>query len=133
MPLNGVHHLREVLNSIPEGQEVPEEALEKYDAPVFASAVKLWLLELEPPLGLYDAWDEFRKIYPSSKLGFWMQASKSLILSAFSRFCDEDRTITGGTFGGCRRGVVEIPQDPFVGIGCRSSTPEVVSAQRSIF
>jgi hypothetical protein len=67
VPLNAVHHLRETLNSVPEGQDVPEDALEKYDAPVMAAAVKLWLLELEPPLGLYEAWDEFRKIYPSSK------------------------------------------------------------------
>jgi hypothetical protein len=67
VPLTAVHHLREALNSIPDGQEIPEDALEKYDAPVLAAAVKLWLLELEPPLGLYDAWDEFRKIYPSSK------------------------------------------------------------------
>ena len=55
VPLSAVHHLREALNSIPEGQEIPEDAFEKYDAPIFAAAVKLWLLELEPPLGLYDA------------------------------------------------------------------------------
>jgi len=67
VPLSAVHHLREMLNSVPEGQEIPEDILEKYDAPVLGAAVKLWLLELEPPLGLYDAWDEFRKIYPSSK------------------------------------------------------------------
>ena len=66
VPLSSVHHLREASNSIPEGQEIPEDALEKYDAPILAAAVKLWLLELKPPLGLYDAWDEFRKIYPSS-------------------------------------------------------------------
>lgn len=66
VPLSAVHHLREALNSIPDGQEIPEDALEKYDAPILAAAVKLWLLELEPPLGLYEAWDEFRKIYPSS-------------------------------------------------------------------
>lgn len=66
VPLNAVHHVRELLNSMPHGQESLEDALGKYDVPVLASAVKLWLLELEPPLGLYDAWDEFRKIYPSS-------------------------------------------------------------------
>ncbi|KAF9646360.1 hypothetical protein BDM02DRAFT_3099970 [Thelephora ganbajun] len=65
VPLNAVHHLRETLNAVPEGQDIPEDILEKYDAPVLAAAVKLWLLELDPPLGLYDAWDEFRKIYPS--------------------------------------------------------------------
>jgi hypothetical protein len=65
VPLNAVHHLRETLNTITDGQDLPEDALEKYDAPVIAAGLKLWLLELEPPLGLYDAWDEFRKIYPS--------------------------------------------------------------------
>ena len=68
VPLSAVHHLRETLNSVPEGQEIPEDVVEKYDPPVLAAAVKLWLLELEPPLGLYEAWDEFRKIYPSSEL-----------------------------------------------------------------
>ena len=41
VPLSAVHHLREALNSIPEGQEIPEDALEKYDAPILAAAVKL--------------------------------------------------------------------------------------------
>ena len=82
MPLNAVHHLRETLNSVPEGQDIPEDVLEKYDAPVIASALKLWLLELEPPLGLYDAWDEFRKIYPSSKSAFRMEIHGPLTLSA---------------------------------------------------
>ena len=77
VPLGAVHRLREVLNSVPEDQEISEDALEKYEAPVLAGVVKLWLLELEPPLGLYDAWDEFRKIYPSSKLDFRMQVSGS--------------------------------------------------------
>lgn len=67
MPLNAVHHLRETLNSVPEGQDISQDVLEKYDAPVLAAGAKLWLLELEPPLGLYDAWEEFRKIYPSSE------------------------------------------------------------------
>ena len=75
VPLNAVHHLRETLNSIPDGHEIPEDALEKYDAPVLAAGVKLWLLELEPPLGLYEAWDEFRKIYPSSESTFRMEST----------------------------------------------------------
>lgn len=67
VPMKLIHPLRETVNSIPDGQLL-ESSLAKYDPPVLAGAVKLWLLELEPPLGLYDAWDEFRKIYPSSKL-----------------------------------------------------------------
>jgi hypothetical protein len=90
VPLAPIHRLREALNSIPEGSEISEDALDGYDAPVLAGAVKLWLLELEPPLGLYDAWDEFRKIYPSSKFDFWTQFYGPLTLSTSSWFCDKD-------------------------------------------
>lgn len=37
----------------------------KYDAPVIASTVKLWTLELDPPLALYEGWDDFRRLYPT--------------------------------------------------------------------
>jgi hypothetical protein len=119
VPLGAVHHIRETLNSVPEGQEIPEDVLEKYDAPVLAAAVKLWLLELEPPLGLYDAWDEFRKIYPSSKLVYCMGTYTLLTLSAFSWFHDEDRTITGRPPRGRSCDIAEIPQDSSVGLGHR--------------
>lgn len=65
VPLQRVHHLREALNAIPPDQLIPNELLAKYDAPVLASTVKLWALELDPPLALYEGWDEFRKLYPS--------------------------------------------------------------------
>ena len=126
VPLNAVHHLRETLNSVPEGQEIPEDLLEKYDAPVLAAAVKLWLLELEPPLGLYDAWDEFRKIYPSSKSVYRVKTCSSLVFFASSWFFDKDGTITGTTFRGCSRGVTEIPKDSPVGIERYPTTPQVV-------
>ena len=126
MPLSAVHHLREVLNSVPEGQEIPEELLKKYDAPVLAAAVKLWLLELDPPLGLYDAWDEFRKIYPSSESVYRMKVHGSLILSASSWFFDKDRAIRGTTFRGCGRGITEISQDSPIGIGHCPSAPQAV-------
>lgn len=63
--MTAVHHLREALNAIPPDQRIPSELLTKYDPPVLASAVKLWVLELDPPLALYEGWDEFRKLYPS--------------------------------------------------------------------
>ncbi|EJD07412.1 uncharacterized protein FOMMEDRAFT_100626 [Fomitiporia mediterranea MF3/22] len=65
VPLSAVHHLRESLNSVPYGQPFPGELLSKYDAPVVASTVKLWALELDPPLGTWEGWDEFRRLYPS--------------------------------------------------------------------
>ncbi|KAL9713703.1 Rho-GTPase-activating protein 8 [Leucoagaricus gongylophorus] len=65
VPLLAVHYLREALNAIPPDQPIPAELLTKYDAPVLASTLKLWALELDPPLALYEGWDEFRKLYPS--------------------------------------------------------------------
>ena len=67
VPLVAVHHLRETLNAVPPMQSVPDDTLAKYDAPVIASAVKLWALELDPPLCMYEGWDEFRKLYPTGR------------------------------------------------------------------
>ncbi|KZT10072.1 uncharacterized protein LAESUDRAFT_741666 [Laetiporus sulphureus 93-53] len=64
VPLPAVHHLRESMNAIPPEQPLPEDMLAKYDAPVLASAIKLWALELDPPIAMYEGWDEFRKLYP---------------------------------------------------------------------
>ncbi|CAL1714693.1 unnamed protein product [Somion occarium] len=65
VPLPAVHHLRETLNSVPPEQDIPDDVLSKYDPPVLASAIKLWALELDPPLCMYEGWDEFRKLYPT--------------------------------------------------------------------
>jgi RhoGAP domain len=65
VPLPAVHHLREVLNAVPPDQSFQSEVFAPFDAPVIASTVKLWLLELNPPIGLYENWDEFRKLYPT--------------------------------------------------------------------
>lgn len=43
VPLASVHHLRNTINN---GQPVPDEVLEKYEVPVVASVLKLFLLEL---------------------------------------------------------------------------------------
>ena len=130
MPLSAVHHLRERLNSVPEGQEISGDLLKKYDAPVLAAAVKLWLLELEPPLGLYEAWDEFRKIYPSSESAYLMKIHGPLTLSVSSWFFDKDRAIRGTTFRGCGCGITEISQNSPLGIGHCPSTPQTVRTLR---
>ncbi|KAI4527594.1 hypothetical protein K525DRAFT_231913 [Schizophyllum commune Loenen D] len=63
VPLPAVHFLREALNAIPPEQPIPAELFAQYDAPVVAATIKLWLLELDPPLALYEGWDEVRKLY----------------------------------------------------------------------
>ncbi|KAH0836666.1 hypothetical protein J3R83DRAFT_8385 [Lanmaoa asiatica] len=65
VPLPALHHLREALNAVPPGQPFSSEMLAKYDAPVLAGCVKLWVLELDPPLALWEGWDDIRKLYPT--------------------------------------------------------------------
>ncbi|KAF5383527.1 hypothetical protein D9615_003598 [Tricholomella constricta] len=65
VPLPAVHHLRETLNAVPLEQPLSKELVAKYDAPVIASAIKLWILELDPPLALYEGWDDIRRLYPT--------------------------------------------------------------------
>ena len=60
-----VHHMREALNAVPPESPVPSELFAPYDVPVIAAAIKLWLLELDPPVALYEGWDDFRKLYPA--------------------------------------------------------------------
>jgi hypothetical protein len=68
VPLPAVHHLRESLNAIPPEQPIPADILTKYDAPVLASTVKLWLLELDPPIALWEGWEDLRRLYPNGSL-----------------------------------------------------------------
>ncbi|KAK2463698.1 hypothetical protein APHAL10511_004449 [Amanita phalloides] len=64
VPLPPVHQLREVLNAVPPGQSFSLDLFKGFDAPIIASTIKLWLLELDPPLAMYEGWEEFRKVYP---------------------------------------------------------------------
>ncbi|KAI9464211.1 hypothetical protein HD554DRAFT_2206321 [Boletus coccyginus] len=65
VPLPALHHLREALNAVLPGQPFSSEMLAMYDAPVLAGCVKLWALELDPPLLLWECWDDIRKLYPT--------------------------------------------------------------------
>lgn len=65
IPLPALHHLREALNGVPPEQPFSLEMLAKYDAPVLAGGIKLWALELDPPLALWEGWDDIRKLYPT--------------------------------------------------------------------
>ncbi len=82
------HKLRETINALPIDDLIPQNLLAKHDAPVLASTLKLWLLELEAPICMWDGWDEIRSMYPSgtfrSRLN--MIVSLILLLSSWCRF-----------------------------------------------
>ncbi len=65
VPLGSVHHLRAMLNSLPGDMPVSQTVFEQYDPPVLSGTVKLWLLELDPPVSMWEYWDDVRKLYPS--------------------------------------------------------------------
>ncbi|KAI0058993.1 hypothetical protein BV25DRAFT_1890544 [Artomyces pyxidatus] len=65
VPLPAIHHLRESLNAVHGDDPIPSDLVKKYDTPVIASTVKLWMLELDPPLALWEGWDDLRRIYPN--------------------------------------------------------------------
>lgn len=60
-PLAAQHHLRSALNS---PNQLNRAILEKYDLPVVAATVKLWLLELDVPVIIFSHYDEYRHLYP---------------------------------------------------------------------
>lgn len=60
-PLSAVHHLRVALNDVALLEDVD---LERYDSPVATGAVRLWLLELNPPPFSHAAYDEIKLLYP---------------------------------------------------------------------
>ena len=42
--------------------------VKKFNAPVTAGTVKLWLLELNPPVMGWEGWEDAKAIYPSGQL-----------------------------------------------------------------
>lgn len=65
IPLPILHHLREALNAQPLDQPIPVSFFEKVDTPVLAGVLKLWLLELNPPVLTWEGWEDVRKVYPT--------------------------------------------------------------------
>ena len=82
VPLSGVHRLREALNAVPPGKDIPADLVAKYDAPVIASTIKLWVLELDPPLALYEGWEELRKLYRAKADGQYTEEQHNQNLGA---------------------------------------------------
>ncbi|KAL8641658.1 MAG: hypothetical protein Q9228_001560 [Teloschistes exilis] len=60
VPLGATHHLR---NSINTGKSIPREILERYEIPIVASALKLYLLELPDSLVSSQVYEIIKTIY----------------------------------------------------------------------
>ncbi|KAI5298702.1 major facilitator super transporter protein, partial [Ascosphaera pollenicola] len=64
VPLQATHHLRNAINN---GQAVPSETLEKYDIPVVAAVLKLYLLELPDSIISCQLYEIVRSAYSSAE------------------------------------------------------------------
>ncbi|KAK6334073.1 hypothetical protein TWF696_002575 [Orbilia brochopaga] len=60
VPLKATHHLRNAINN---GKAIPRDVLEKYDMPIIASTLKLYLLELPDSLVSSRVYDVIKTIY----------------------------------------------------------------------
>ncbi|KAF2169093.1 hypothetical protein M409DRAFT_53044 [Zasmidium cellare ATCC 36951] len=63
VPLAATHHLRNQINT---GKIVPQELLEKYEVPIVASVLKLYLLELPDSLVSSHVYEIIKTIYTST-------------------------------------------------------------------
>ncbi|KAL8731742.1 MAG: hypothetical protein Q9166_003189 [cf. Caloplaca sp. 2 TL-2023] len=60
VPLAATHHLRNAINT---GKAIPREVLERYEIPIVASALKLYLLELPDSLVSSQVYEIIKTIY----------------------------------------------------------------------
>ncbi|KAI9731049.1 MAG: hypothetical protein M1834_005512 [Cirrosporium novae-zelandiae] len=63
VPLAATHHLRNVINN---GSAVPREVLERYEIPIVASVLKLYLLELPDSLVSNQVYEIIKSIYSTA-------------------------------------------------------------------
>lgn len=101
-----MHHLRETLNAVPPEQPFPAELFAKYDAPVIASTVKLWTLELDPPLGTWEGWDDIRRLYPSGE--FALDKLSDMVIESLCSWFKARRNERAATYYGSSGCITEI-------------------------
>lgn len=67
VPLMETHDLRNALNSAELTVDDMVTIAKKYNLPIVAGTVKLWLLELNPPVLGWEGWEDAKAVYPSGK------------------------------------------------------------------
>lgn len=67
VPLVETHVLRTSINDVRLTSEQIAEIAKRFNAPVIAGAIKLWLLELSPPVMGWEGWEDAKGVYPASE------------------------------------------------------------------
>lgn len=67
VPLVETHVLRNAINDVRLTSDQIAEIAKRFNAPVIAAAIKLWLLELNPPVMGWEGWEDAKGVYPASQ------------------------------------------------------------------
>lgn len=65
VPLEELHMLRAAVNSPMLTAEEVATIGKKFNAPIVCGTIKLWLLELNPPVVGWEGWEDAKAVYPS--------------------------------------------------------------------
>lgn len=68
VPLHELHSLRNSVNDPAMTAAEIKGATLKFNLPTVAGAIKLYLLELNPPVLGWEGWEDAKAIYPSGQL-----------------------------------------------------------------
>lgn len=67
MPLHETHALRNAINSPSTSVEDMIGVIKQFNVPIVAGTVKLFLLELNPPVLGWEGWEDSKAVYPAGK------------------------------------------------------------------
>lgn len=67
VPLHEVHALRNSINTSRASSEEVADVARRFNAPIVAGTVKLYLLELDPPVVGWEGWEDAKGVYPAGK------------------------------------------------------------------
>ena len=67
VPLHETHALRNSVNASRASLDEITETMRRFNAPVVAGVVKLYLLELNPPVLGWEGWEDAKAVYPSGR------------------------------------------------------------------
>ena len=68
VPLVETHALRSQINRAHMTTEHLKATIKQFNVPVIAGTVKLYLLELNPPVMGWEGWEDAKAVYPQSEL-----------------------------------------------------------------
>jgi hypothetical protein len=65
VPLHETHALRSAINNPALSVDDVRSIASKFNAPITAGTIKLWLLELNPPVLGWEGWEDAKAVYPA--------------------------------------------------------------------